>query len=101
MPLQDTDPTPSFGGFGFTEDNYVDVAMCELEDDVTAEFILHDAPNHSDRKIIAGVVEPTENMELTMLGASTGEKTATVIDINGEGESQIHHLIGDAVEFRS
>ena len=70
----------------FTQDNYVDVAMCELEDDVTAEFILHDAPNHSDRKIIAGVVEPTENMELTMLGASTGEKTATVTDINREDE---------------
>ena len=31
-------------------------------------------------------MEPMENMELTMLGASTGEKTATVIDINGEGE---------------
>ena len=60
--------------------------MCELEDDVGAEFTLHDAPNHSDRKIIAGVVEPTKNMELTLLGASTGEKTATVTDINKEDE---------------
>ena len=58
----------------FTGDNYVDVAMCELEDGVAAEFTLHDSPEHSDRKIIAGVVEPTKGMELTLLGALTGEK---------------------------
>ena len=67
-------------------DNYVDVAMCELEDDVEAEFTLHDAPEHSDRTIIAGAMNPTTGMELTLLGASTGEKTATVTHINREGE---------------
>ena len=73
----------------FTEDNVVDVAMCELEDDVAAEFAMHDDqhndpeyPNHSFRKIIAGVKEPTKNMELTLLGGRTGERTATVTDIN-------------------
>ena len=74
----------------FTGKNKVDVAMCELEDDVAAEFTLHDAPEHSDRKIIAGVMEPVKDdenpMELTMLGASTGEVTATVTDIDREGE---------------
>ena len=71
----------------FTGNNYVDVAMCELDEfneTVTAEFALHDSP-HSDRKIIAGVVESTVNMELTLLGEGTGEKTATVTRINREG----------------
>ena len=59
-----------------------DVAMCELEDDVAASFILHDHPNHSSRKIIAGTVEPTKGMTLTMLGAATGEHTVTVKDVS-------------------
>ncbi|MCY3542781.1 MAG: hypothetical protein OXH22_01865 [Chloroflexi bacterium] len=81
-------PSDKVGGdldwepLSFTGVNYADVAMCELEDGVAAEFTLHDSPEHTDRKIIAGVMEPTKGMELTLLGARTGEKTATVLDIN-------------------
>ena len=73
------------------QSNVADVAMCELGDDVDANFILHDHPNHGSRKIIAGVVEPTKGMELTMLGASTGERPVTVTEVgrdrnlNGRG----------------
>ena len=70
-----------------TGENRVDVAMCELEDEVAAEFTLHDSPDHTSRKIIAGALEPTERMELTLLGASTGEKTATVTRINQSEEN--------------
>ncbi len=55
-----------------------DVAMCELEDGVAANFILHDHPNHGNRRIIAGTREPTKGMTLKMLGAATGEHTVTV-----------------------
>ena len=70
----------------FTGSNYVDAAMCELEDDVEAEFTLHDVPEHSDRKVIAGAMEPKKNMELTVLSASTGEKTAAVTHTNQEDD---------------
>ena len=63
------------------QSNVADVAMCELGDGVDANFILHDHPNHGSRKIIGGTVEPTEGMELTMLGASTGERMVTVADV--------------------
>ncbi len=53
-----------------TVDNVADVAMCELQDGVLADFKLHDTP-HSDRHIARGVKEPTRNMVLTMLGAKT------------------------------
>ncbi len=63
------------------QSNVADVAMCELGDGVDANFILHDHPNHGSRKIIGDTVEPTEGMELTMLGASTGERMVTVADV--------------------
>ena len=66
--------------------NVADVAMCELVDDVDAEFTLHDHPNHSSRTIIEGVVEPVDDsrnpMNLTMLGASGGESVVTVDQVN-------------------
>ena len=69
---------PAWLPFVHGETSVADVAMCELEDGVDADFILHDHPSHSSRKIIAGTVEPTEGMTLTMLGAATGEHTVTV-----------------------
>ena len=51
-----------------------------------ADFILHDHPNHSSRKIIAGTKEPTEGMTLKMLGAATGEHTVTVQEVGIEEE---------------
>ena len=64
------------------QDNIADVAICELDEGVDAEFILHDDPNHSSRTIIAGVKEPTVGMTLTMMGASGGEGTVTVKEVN-------------------
>ncbi len=66
---------PAWLPFVHGETSVADVAMCELEDGVDADFILHDHPNHSSRKIIAGTKEPTEGMTLKMLGAATGELT--------------------------
>lgn len=59
------------------QDNTADLAMCELEAGVDAEFILHDSP-HSRRQVIEGVKEPKEGMTLTMMGAVGGEGTVTV-----------------------
>ena len=59
------------------QDNTADLAMCELEAGVDAEFILHDSP-HSRRQVIEGVKEPTTGMTLTMMGAVGGEGTVTV-----------------------
>ena len=59
LPAWDPDSpawVPIVGG----QDNIADVAMCELDEGVDAEFTLHDHPNHSSRKIIEGVVEPTK-----------------------------------------
>ena len=59
------------------EANLADVAMCELEDGVAADFTMHDA-SHSGRLIIEGVVEPTEGMTLTMLGQAGRVREGTV-----------------------
>ena len=84
IPAWDED-NPAWVPLG-TGNNIADVAYCELADTVTAEFILHDYPNHSNRRIIAGVVEPVDDdenpMELTMMGASRGEGTVTVEEVN-------------------
>ncbi len=62
--------------------NIADVATCEILSGVDAEFTLHDHPTHSQRTVVAGVVDPTEGMVLTMLGAKSGESTVTVKEIN-------------------
>ena len=66
--------------------NSADVAICGLDDDVLADFTLHDNP-HSRRQILQGTVEPVKNsdnpMQLTMMGGALGEEsTATVTDVN-------------------
>ncbi len=62
-------------------ENIADVAMCELDSNVDADFTLHDSP-HSSRQIIAGVEEPIKNMELTMLGLVGGEGTVKVLEVD-------------------
>lgn len=63
-------------------DNVADAAYCVLESNVQADFTLHDHPTHGSRRIIEGVVEPTKGMKLTMLGASGGEGTITVKEVD-------------------
>ena len=65
-------------------ENIADLALCELEDGVKAEFALHDDSDHTSagRQIVAGVKEPEEGDELLMVGAYGGEKTVTVEAIN-------------------
>ena len=71
--------------------NEVDVAICELEPNVLADFTLHDHPNHSSRKIIGGAVDPVDPadnegtpMEVLMVGAANGEGTVFVMDADTE-----------------
>ncbi len=64
------------------QNNIADVAMCELDAGVDAQFTMHDHPNHTSRYIIEGVVEPRKGMTLTMLGARNGEGTVIVKDVN-------------------
>ena len=67
-------------------DNVADVAMCELDEGVDAAFALHDDSDHMSgaRQVAAGVVEPREDMELTFLGATSGEATVTVEDVDAD-----------------
>ena len=71
---------------GLGANNIADVAMCELDKNVEAEFTLHDHPSHSKRHIIAGVVDPfrddNDPMELTILGAVSGEGIGRVEKVN-------------------
>ncbi len=66
--------------------NTADVAMCELLSGVAADFKLYDsnagASHSGDRKIRSGTAEPTEQMTLTVLGNSSGERTVTVTGLN-------------------
>ncbi len=61
-----------------TGTNYVDVAMCELEDGVDAKFQMHDTPQHSNRRVIEGVAAPKVGMRVRVLGGSTGEQAASI-----------------------
>ena len=56
--------------------------MCELLPGVDAKFALHNHPDHDMRPVLAGVMEPTVDMELTVLGAGNGEGTVTVKQID-------------------
>ena len=85
LPAWDPD-SPAWVPVVAGQNNVADVAICELDQGVDAKFILHDHPNHSDRQIIEGVVEPVDDdenpMRLTMLGAVNGEGTVTVDEVN-------------------
>ena len=65
------------------DNNTADVAICELLPLVAAEFALHDHPIHSNRRIIKGMREPQVGDSLTMMGAVSGERTATVMKVGG------------------
>ena len=64
--------------------NVADVAICEISAGVDAEFVLHNHPVHDDRPVMAGVVEPWEDMKLTFLGSESGEATVTVKEVDEE-----------------
>ena len=72
--------------------NLADVAMCEIEDGVAADFTMHDS-SHSGRLIIEGVKEPTKGMTLTMLGQAGGEGTVTVREVGLVEEGQMVHRL--------
>ena len=62
-----------------TSVNTVDIAMCGLEDGVTAEFAFHHE-NHATKTIpiVAGIKEPHEGMKLRYIGARSGDHIVTV-----------------------
>ena len=66
------------------QNNDVDLATCDLIQGVKAEHTLHDDP-HSNRKVVAGTVEPTEGLTLLMLGAVSGEREVTVKTVSYTG----------------
>ena len=81
--LPDWDPdSPAWVPLVSGSNNVADVAICELDEGVEAGFTLHDHPNHTNRRVIKGVVEPAKPMSLTMLGAVSGERTVTVEEVN-------------------
>ena len=61
----------------------LDAAACEVVDGVGVSFNIHgDHPNrrrHPNRKIIAGVMEPTPGMEVMVASAWSGEVAATAV----------------------
>ena len=65
--------------------NPVDAAYCLLNENVPAEFVLHDHPTHTERKVLSGTVEPMEGDELIILGSRHGERRATVTRTGFEG----------------
>ena len=65
----------------FTKDNVVDIAACELDEEVSADFRLHDV-RHSNRIIVAGAKRPKRKMRVTMLGAKSGEVNGTIVAVN-------------------
>ena len=87
---------------GLLQNNTADVAACELLSGVDAKFTLHSHPNHDERPIIAGVIEPRVGMTLTVLGATSGEGTVTVTDtdatrpVNGTRFTGLTILRGDS-----
>ncbi len=91
VPVRD-DENPSWAPIrppGSTEPfvtNPADAAYCLLESNVSAKFVLHDHPNHTERKVLSGTKEPVEDeenpMELIMLGSLQGERRVTVEHVN-------------------
>ena len=83
-----TDSNPSWSPIlppGTTEPfvtNPADAAYCLLDSNVSAEFVLHDHPVHTERKVLSGTKEPEEDeanpMELIMLSSLQGERRVTV-----------------------
>ena len=61
----------------FVAPNTVDIAVCDLDEEVLADYGLHDF-DHSDRKIIAGTKAPEVGMIVTMVGAIAGKATGSV-----------------------
>ena len=65
----------------FTKHNVVDIAMCELDEGVSADFKLYDS-RYSNRVVVAGTKGPKRKMRVTMLGAKYGEVTGTIVAVN-------------------
>ena len=61
-----------------TKDNIADIATLDIDEGVTAEFVMHSSSPHAERVIIEGTAEPADDMELVMLGRVTGERTVRV-----------------------
>ena len=62
--------------------NTADVATLELEDGVEAAFAMHSTPEHTNRVIIEGTIDPERGMTLTMLGGFSGERVGKVTGTN-------------------
>ena len=61
----------------FAEPNAVDIAACDLDFEVQADYGLHDI-GHGDRKINTGTKAPEEGMRVTMVARLSSERTGTV-----------------------
>ena len=67
---------------GLRQENIADVAASRLASGVLADFAMHNAGAHGNRRIIAGTAEPSVGTSLTMLGSVTGERTVEVTHTN-------------------
>ena len=84
--------------------NREDVAYCLPTEDIPQRhlsFYLHSGDgSHESKLLVAGTVEPEENMEVTVLGSRNGEYNLT---INAVGQSAIiglHRFVDVAVALR-
>ena len=66
--------------------NKLDTAYFEIEEEVLANFTVHDYPNHGNRQIVPGVYEPVSSppVELLMVGAQAGTGPVVVTDAGTE-----------------
>ena len=71
---------PEYHPMGGT--NHIDLALLDLADQsIEVDHVLHDHPDHTSRRIVAGTVAPSEGQSLIMMGASGGERQVTVSEV--------------------
>ena len=93
-PIDPPGSTPPFAS------NPADAAYCLLEKDVSAEFVLHDDPVHTNRKILSGSVDPKKDEELILLGRHHGERKVTVATTGLNGWNVNGRLFDDVAALR-
>lgn len=86
----------------FTNDNVVDIAMCELDEGVSADFKLYES-RYGNRVVVSRTKRPKRKMRVTLLGATSGEVEGTIVAVNqritvGDGRVKFKGLMAISYE---